>query len=161
MTLVAWAVKHGVSHAALAELYDMWGIGDSHESTSAKPKSEAAVQNAVRQEWSEHGGRGWRNNNGAYDAKHPPSPGTRWGLCNDSAAMNKKVKSSDLIGPLPRIITPEMVGTTIAQFAARECKPEGWVYSGTEREVAQLRFGQIVTMLGGDFKFVTGPGSFT
>jgi hypothetical protein len=160
MTLVAWAVKHGVSHAALTELYDMWGIGESHESTSAKPKSEAAVQNAVRQEWSELGGRGWRNNNGAYDAKHPPSPGTRWGLCNDSAAMNKKVKSSDLIGPLPRLITPEMVGTTIAQFAARECKPEGWVYSGTEREVAQLRFGQIVTMLGGDFKFVTGPGSF-
>lgn len=160
MTLVAWAVKHNVSHAALAELYDIWGIGATHEPTSAKPKSEAAVQNAVRQEWSELGGRGWRNNNGAYDAKHPPSPGTRWGLCNDSAAMNKKIKSSDLIGPIRKIVTLDMVGTTVAIFGARECKPEGWKYTGTEREVAQLRFGQIVTMLGGDFKFVTGPGSF-
>lgn len=158
MTLIQWAIRHQVSHAALAELYDMWGISDTHEPTSAKPKSEAAVQNAVRQEWSELGGRGWRNNVGA--CKDETGRLIRYGLCNDSAAMNKQIKSSDLVGPMPKVVTLEMVGSTVGIFTVRECKPEGWKYTGTEREVAQLRFGQIVTMLGGDFKFVTGPGSF-
>lgn len=160
MSLIAWALKHQVSHAALVELYDMWGISTDPETSTAKPGSEAAVQAAVRMEASQLGGRLWRNNNGAYNPKEPPTPGTRWGLCNDSTAMNKKIKSSDLIGIRPTVITASMVGDTFGLFVARELKKPGWTYKGTDREVRQLAFGQIVTMLGGDFKFVTGPGSF-
>lgn len=158
MTLVQWAIKHGVSHVALAELRAMWGDDDQPEHPDLQAKSEAAVQAAVRVEWSQRGGRGYRNNVGA--CKDETGRVIRYGLCNDSAALNKKFKSSDLVGPLPRLITPDMVGSTIAQFAARECKPEDWRYTGTPREVAQLAWGQLIIKLGGDFKFVTGPGSF-
>jgi len=42
------------------------------------------------------------------------------------------------------------------QFVSREVKRPGWRYTGTEREVAQLRWIEIVTALGGDAKFTTG-----
>lgn len=156
-SLTQWAIRHGVSHVALAELRAMWG-DDDQPATVTDGKSEAAVQAAVRVEWSQRGGRGYRNNVGA--CKDETGRVIRYGLCNESAALNKKFKSSDLVGPLPRLITADMVGTTIAQFAARECKAPGWRYTGTPREAAQLAWGQLVIRLGGDFKFVTGPGSF-
>ena len=83
----------------------------------------------------------------------------RYGLCNDSAQLNKVIKSSDLVGIRPVVITPDMVGHTVGQFVAREVKRPGWSYHGTDREVAQAAFGQKVLQMGGDFKFCTGEGS--
>jgi hypothetical protein len=80
----------------------------------------------------------------------------RYGLFNESPQVNKLVKSSDLIGWRTLHVTPAMVGTYVAQFFARECKEPAWQYSGTEREVAQLAFINMVLAAGGDAAFTTG-----
>jgi len=154
-TIHEWARRNGVSHTALSELAQLMGV-ESTEHVSGGRTSEARVQDAARLQASKMGWRLFRNNVGSLkDERGIP---VRYGLCNDSAAMNKRVKSSDLIGLRPVIITPDMVGTTLGQFVAREIKKEGWKYKGNEHEQAQLRFGEIVTSLGGDFKFWAGEG---
>lgn len=150
-----WAKRHGLSHSALSELAQIMGV-ESTEHVWGSERSEARVQDLARLTASKMGWRLFRNNVGVLkDERGIP---VRYGLCNDTPAMNKRVKSSDLIGLRPVIITPDMVGTTLGQFVAREVKREGWKYKGTEHEQAQLRFGEIVTSLGGDFKFWNGSG---
>jgi len=153
MTLTQWAARHGVSAEALAELTGI--VIDPQSAPTGQ--SEAAVQQLVRLEASRLGMSLFRNNVGA--CKDDTGRVIRYGLCNDSAQMNKVIKSSDLIGIRPIIITPDMMGHTIGQFVAREVKRPGWSYRGTDREVAQQSFGQLVLRLGGDFKFCTGEGS--
>jgi len=74
----------------------------------------------------------------------------RYGLGNDSAQVNAKLKSSDLIG-----ITP--VGG-VGVFTSYEIKKPGWRYAGTPREVAQLRWLELVVSLGGIGKFISDVG---
>jgi hypothetical protein len=109
-------------------------------------------------EASAKGFRLFRNNVGA--GKLENGSFLRWGLCNDSIAMNKKMKSADLIGPRPIVITPAHVGTVIGQFTSIETKRPGWKYRGTEEEEAQLRWAEFVIAFGGYAAFATGPGSF-
>lgn len=150
-----WARRHNVTPAALSELAQIMGV-ESTEHFSGGDRSEARVQDLARLTASKLGWRLFRNNVGVLkDERGIP---VRYGLCNDTPAMNKRIKSSDLIGIRPVIITPDMVGATLGQFVAREVKREGWKYKGTEHEQAQLRFGEIVTSLGGDFKFWNGSG---
>lgn len=119
--------------------------------------TEADVQNLIRLEAAEKNLLLWRNNVGAMlDVKGRP---VRFGLANDSPAMNKKIKSSDLIGIRPVLITPAHVGTVIGQFLAREVKPDTWKYTGTNREKAQLNYLNIVAKNGGDAAFATGTGT--
>ena len=66
---------------------------------------------------------GWRllrNNSGAF--KTPEGRWIRFGLGNISKEHNKRYKSADYIGIKPVLITPDMVGTTIGQFASVELK---------------------------------------
>lgn len=115
--------------------------------------SEAAVQALVRLEAARKGVRLWRNNVGVL--KDKTDRPVRYGLANDSSALNANLKSGDLIGWRPVVITQAMVGTTIAQFVSRECKAVGWVYRGDEREQAQLRWHTMVRDAGGDSAFAT------
>lgn len=155
MTLLTqWAARHGVSQAALAELRVMMGVDTDPAKCTAKVGSEAAVQTDVRLAASRKGWRLWRNNNVAL--KDQNGRLVRAGLCNDSKELNAKVKSSDLIGIKPVVITPDMVGHTVGVFLAREMKKPGWKYAGTPREKAQKAFIELVLSLGGDAAFSTG-----
>lgn len=120
-------------------------------------KLESTIQTEIRVEASGLGWYLWRNNTGA--AHDNSGNFFRYGLANDTPAMGKIIKSSDLIGIRPVVITQDMVGKTIGQFVAREVKRENWVYKGTPREVAQLKFLDLVTGLGGDAQFASGPGT--
>lgn len=159
MILDIWAKKHNVSQHALNELKHALQITNTDTQSNEIPLSEGAVQNQIRLEASEKNIRLWRNNVGAFNANHPPSPGTRWGLCNDSKQMNALVKSSDLIGIRPVLITPAHVGSTIGQFVAREVKKSAWTFKNDAHEEAQLNFLQIVLSLGGDACFANSRGS--
>lgn len=120
--------------------------------TPSLPESD--VQNKIRLAASKAGLRLWRNNNGAVtteDGRH-----IRFGLANESSALNASVKSSDLIGITPVVITADMIGKTVGVFTAIEVKKQNWKFTGTERELAQLKFIDIVIDLGGIGKFSTG-----
>lgn len=152
-TLLEWQRKHGITADALADLVAIVGL-DVPRSTKETP--EARVQDEARLLASQMGWRLFRNNTGCL--KDDAGRLVRYGLCNDTPAMNKRIKSSDLIGIRPVVITPDMVGSTIGQFVAREVKRGGWKYKGTEHEEAQLAFGTLIIGLGGDFKFWSGEG---
>lgn len=155
--LTQWAARHGVSQVALVELRVMMGVDTDPAKCTAKAGSEAAVQTAIRLEASRLGVRLWRNNVGA--CKDESGRIIRYGLCNDSAQLNKRIKSSDLVGVRPVVITPDMVGHTIGQFVAREVKRPGWKYTGTDREKAQLAFIELLQSLGADAAFASEEGS--
>jgi hypothetical protein len=151
MTLTEWAVRHNIPFAAVQELHTMFCLEGTapYAGTGVNvPTSEAQVQQLVRLEASRKGHRLWRNNNGA--SKLENGSFVRWGLANDSEALNKRFKSSDLIGVRSN-----------GRFMAREVKPPGWVYTGTDRERAQLAFITFVQSFGGDACFCTGEGSIT
>lgn len=101
----------------------------------------------------------WRNNVGAFESA--TGQWVRYGLANESKQMNAAIKSSDLIGIRKRYITPDMVGSTIGQFVAREMKEEAWIFSAKDKHCgAQKVFNDLIVAYGGDACFCTGPGSF-
>jgi len=156
MNLTEWAIKHQVPYAAVEDLRRSFGMVTDPAATVAG-ESEVAVQNRVRLEASRNGCRLWRNNVGATYTDDGSF--LRYGLVNDSQQMNAKIKSSDLVGIKPLLIKPEHVGSIIGVFLAREIKEGGWVYTGTDREAAQLKFLKLVASLGGDAAFATGEGT--
>lgn len=117
--------------------------------------SESRIQSLVVLEATRLGVWPLRNNSGAFT--DPTGRLVRYGLGNTSKQLNKVMKSSDLIGIEPVIITPEMVGYTIGRMWARECKAEGWHYTGTPREVAQKNFIDKINSLGGNAAFCADP----
>lgn len=153
--LIAWAQRWGVSPLAFDELRTLTAGGvPAIEPASSTSTSEARVQSLVRLDAAARGHRLWRNNVGAMKDEHGRL--VRFGLANESKAENDRLKSSDLVGYAPRLITPDLLGCVIAQFKVRECKRPDWRYSGTDREVAQERFINLVLSEGGDAAFTTG-----
>jgi hypothetical protein len=149
--ITQWAIRNGVTAQALAELRGIFGLSQSFDATGVAGESEAAVQARVRLEAVRKHMRLWRNNVGALlDSRGVP---VRYGLANDTPALNRTVKSGDLIGWRPVLIAPEHVGSTI------ECKRVGWRYTGDDHELAQQKWNELVNAAGGDACFVTGEGS--
>ncbi len=147
----AWAVPVWAVHDLMARL----GMGyEPQRFAELEGWSEAAIQNKVRIDAGKAGILAWRNNVGAL----PDATGriVRYGLCNDTKELNKRIKSSDLVGVNPVLITPAHVGHIIGQAWFRECKEYGWKFTGDPHELAQQRFGQIVISKGADFAFTTG-----
>lgn len=157
MILHEWAARWGVSHDAVADLRAMFCLEGTAEHHTAPATPEGSVLALVRQEAAQKGLRVWRNNNGAVHTADGRF--VRFGLANDSETVNKRIKSADLIGCRPIVITHAMVGHTIGQFVSREVKAANWHYTGTDREQAQWRWAQLVVGLGGDAKFATGVGT--
>lgn len=119
--------------------------------------SEEVVQQAVRLDIARHGMTPMRNNVGAMQAVDGRV--VRFGLMNDSKALNERFKSSDLIIPRSIVVTPEMVGQTVAVFAAVECKASDWQFRATDaHSVAQQRFIDLVLAAGGMAGFATSIG---
>ncbi len=119
--------------------------------------SEAVVQQQLRLALAYRGGLPMRNNVGV--AVDETGRHIRYGLMNESKEQNKQFKSSDIICPVPVIVTSEMVGQTVALFGAFETKHSGWhLTPGDERGHAQQRFINLILGVGGVAGFVTDPG---
>lgn len=150
-----WIARHGIDHQAACELYQLLMVPECHGVNPNADHSENAVQSHVRAYAPHLGVYLWRNNVGVLKDKRGIP--VRFGLANDSAQMNESVKSSDLIGITPVLVTQEMVGTTVGVFTAVEVKKANWKFSGTKREYAQHRFIQLVRANGGYAGFVNSP----
>ena len=156
MTYQDWASLYPEAAMGLVEVLS----GGRSSPVPASVGSEVRAQQEVRMSVGRQGAYAWRNNNGATKARCPdcgaPQTPVRYGLANDSAALNKRIKSSDLILAIPRVIRPDMVGSTLAQFGAVECKRSGWTYKGTEREAGQAAWLALIARIGGYAVFSTG-----
>jgi hypothetical protein len=159
MTLPAelhgWAIRHGITAHALADL--SLALGTSPDAPAPGAGSESRVQSQVRLAAPHRDMRLWRNNVGVLkDERGVP---VRYGLANDSPGLNRNLKSSDLIGWRKLPITASMAGSHVAQFVSLECKRPGWTYRGDDREVAQARWLGLVAADGGYAKFITDAGA--
>jgi hypothetical protein len=154
LTLLDWASRWGIPAGALSDLAAR--LTHQYNGGDTDRRSEAYVQSEVRLDEAKRGNLLWRNNVGVL--RNERGTPVRYGLANDSPALNAKLKSSDLIGLTPVTIEPHMVGSVIGQFTALETKHAGWKYSGDDREAAQAAFLQLVVSHGGRAAFTTGPG---
>lgn len=112
-------------------------------------QSEAVVQQQIRLELAKVPGvQCFRNQNGA--AEDRSGRVIRYGLMNESRAVNERFKSSDLVGCRPVLITPDMVGQVVGVFYAIETKAENWKYRPNDNHsAAQLRFIELIQASGG------------
>lgn len=111
-------------------------------------KSESEVQQLIQIEGPQHNCVLMRNNSGCF--KDSTGRLVRFGLGNISNKYNDRMKSSDLIGVTSMVISPDMVGKTIAVFTAIEVKAEGWGPPElSRREIAQNNFVQWIRKQGG------------
>lgn len=119
-------------------------------------KNESAVQTQTRLALARLGGLCYRNNVGACIDDNGRM--IRYGLANESAQLNKVIKSSDLIGCIPITIQSHHLGQTLGVFTAIECKTPGWhLTPGDQRGHAQQKFIDLVRSVGGFAGFVTDP----
>ena len=117
--------------------------------------SEGAIQNLTRRDFA-YIGPIWRNNSGA--CTDDTGRLIRYGLGNDSAQLNREIKSSDLIGITPVLVTEALYGHVLGVFTALECKPSDWhMRPSDKRAIAQAKFHDIVRDHGGFAGFVNDP----
>ena len=126
-------------------------------------KSESAVDAEVQLEAGKHAVQLLRNNSGVareVDPKTGRKRIIRYGLDNTSKTHNEQFKSSDYVGTVPIIITPDMVGQLIGIPLYLELKREGWRYTGVGREVAQKRFMDRQALFGAICGFASSVAEF-
>lgn len=105
--------------------------------------SESRVTQDILLRCSELGIRMFRNNSGCLKNEHGTM--VRFGLGNTSVAVNKQIKSSDLIGIMP-----------CGRFIALEVKAGGWKRRiGDPHQDAQERFMDLIRSLGGVAGFIS------
>ena len=120
--------------------------------------NEAYAQSQVRLEAPTKGVTLWRNNVGVLLDKNGRP--VRFGLANETHALNEMLKSSDLIGWRSVVVTPDMVGRRLAVWTDRECKRPGWIFNPNDpHERGQKAWQDMVNAAGGDSAFATGPGT--
>ena len=147
--ILEWAQRWNIPAAALIELRQF----TLPTTVPGVDRSESAVKSRVRLAASYKGIYVWRNNCGvAFNAQGQP---VRFGLANDSARVGETVKSGDLIGIRPRIITVADVGHLIGQFVSWEIKRSDWTFDPNDaRESAQFAWATLVNSLGGEGRFI-------
>lgn len=152
----AWAARWNIPQGALDELAALTGIDGQLKETREPGASESRIQSQCRLRAEEQGNFLTRNNVGALkDERGVP---VRYGLMNDSKALNKVIKSADLIGGRRVLITGDMVGQTILQFYSVECKEADWKFNPNDPHTeAQLRWAQYINSRGGYAVFATTP----
>lgn len=152
-----WANRHAVTPAAMAELYLLMGFTPEVPEL-CQGKDESYVQSFLRLAGPPLGFNLARNNRGAL----PNERGVpiRFGLWNDTAALDKVCKSGDLVGYQSGWFrdyeTAEPV--KVAVFTMVECKHAGWpgFNPNDKREAAQQRCLSMVLSAGGIAAFSTG-----
>jgi len=120
-------------------------------------KSESEIQQEIQLEAPRMRVNLMRNNSGA--AKDITGRLIRYGL--GQVSKNQAYKSSDLIGWTEVVVTPEMVGRTLAVFTAIEVKKEDWKpnYRDT-RELHQRNFIEWVKSRGGIAAMINSVDEF-
>jgi len=119
-------------------------------------KSESEIQQLIQLEAPKHKCTLMRNNSGAL--KDANGRLVRYGLGQTSDRVN--YKSSDLIGWTEIVITPDMIGKSVAVFTAFEVKKEGHKFKNDQREQGQMNFINWVTMRGGIAAMVKSVDEF-
>jgi len=150
--LYAWARRHNLTWQCVEELRAIFGQ-DVPSAPVLQDISEAAVQSRIRVEAPKRGYMLWRNNVGILrDERGVP---VSFGLANDRPGLNKRLKSSDLIGWKATLVTPCMVGSYVAVFCSFEVKEAVWTYKGDTHEKAQEAWLKLVAADGGIARFIT------
>lgn len=150
-----WAMRHNIPFAALLELQQLFFPPPLASEPDPEGRLEDYAQSLIRRAAPRAGWSLFRNNVGAL--KTDSGRWLRFGLANDSSAMNEVIKSGDLIGLRPVLITPEHVGSTIGQFVSIEAKRPGWKPGeDPKRERGQFAWAGLVRSKGGLAVFSTG-----
>lgn len=159
--LQQWALNWGIPPRALADLSQrLCACGAARPDVDRVEASEAWVQSRLLLD---AGYRPdvllFRNNVGVLeDANGRP---VRYGLANDSARVNKSLKSGDTIGVLRYEVKPSDVGRFLGLFLSVETKKVGWRPSPTDsREAAQCSWANLINSYGGVARFYAGHGNF-
>lgn len=147
--LTEWATAWGIPPAALADLVARLTMADHAPAEAGR--SEAAVQADIRLAAAKRGDLVlWRNNSGALTDDSGRL--IRFGLGNDSAAANRRLKSADLIG----------IHRGSGRFVSIEVKRPGWKHSdASERDRAQAAWAATVAAMGGVALRVTSAQAIT
>lgn len=121
---------------------------------------ESAAASHIRLEAARSNVHLWRNNSGVL--KNEQGTPVRYGLMNESSALNEKIKSSDYVGITPINAYVEGIGwTVLGVFTAIEMKHSKWRFNPLDKkELAQEAFCNIVRQAGGFAGFATCPEDF-
>lgn len=145
--LTEWAAAHRIPPMVLNDLIGRLTVADYAPAEAGR--SEAAIQADIRLAAAKRGDLVlWRNNSGALTDDSGRL--IRFGLGNDSAQANKRLKSADLIG----------IHRGSGRFVSIEVKRPGWKHSdASERDRAQAAWAATVAAMGGVALRVTSAES--